>query len=390
MMPEVSNETSLKGQPRILHIIPGVAPWMGGPTKAIKTIVEEQLSQGLEVHILTTNYGLKAKAAEALESQLPITILKANLYLDISPGMVLWLQKKLRSFDLVHIHSFFSFPCIVGAYLAQRQNKPYIIRPCGALDTWCMEQRSLKKSLFLKVLGSDLLNSAAALHVTSKLEGQAASKLEIRSTQYCIPLGFDIANGSDENRDVSQTPKDFLTFLFLARLHPKKNLEGTLESFARVQTSTSGSRLLIAGDGPEDYVRQLKAKAEELNIFEQCEFLGHVSGADKQRAYDESDVYLLPSMGENFGISVVEAMDQGLPVIISDEVGVESAVSEYRAGLVVPARNNDALVSAMERCFDPSFRATCAKNAKALVASEFEVSVMGDRIEKMYREVLAR
>tara|TARA_Y100001954_G_scaffold236187_1_gene295963 strand:+ start:722 stop:1999 length:1278 start_codon:yes stop_codon:yes gene_type:complete len=391
MTPHISTGGSQTIEARVLHIIPGIAPWMGGPTKAIKTIVEEQLSRGLKVAILTTDCGLSAQEIETLESRLPVIICKANLYVDISFGMVLWLQKNLRQFDVIHIHSFFSFPCIVGAYWAKRLGVPYIIRPCGALDTWSLEQKSLKKRLFLKGVGTDLLNGAAALHVTSNLEGAAAHNLQIRSQQFRIPLGFHINqdNAPSEEMATGQAQRP-ITFLFLARLHPKKNLEGTLEAFAKVQTLAKDSKLLIAGGGPPEYVRQLKDKTEQLNIEGQCEFLGHVSGAEKQKVYAHSDVYLLPSWGENFGISVVEAMDNGLPVVVSDAVGVESAVSEYNAGVVVPVGDTEALVKGMQTCLDPDFRQTCAANAKSLVAAEFEVSVMGARLEEMYQEVLSR
>ena len=103
--------------------------------------------------------------------------------------------------------------------------------------------------------------------------------------------------------------------LFLGRLHPVKNLEALHRRVAGGSREASAMRLLrIAGQGEPEYTAELKRRAGKRGI----QFTGFLSGAEKAMALQQASLLVLPSLHENFGIAVVEAIAEGLPVVISD------------------------------------------------------------------------
>ena len=98
--------------------------------------------------------------------------------------------------------------------------------------------------------------------------------------------------------------------LFLARLHPKKGLERIVSALADT-ASLNTAHLLIAGSGEPQYERSLHHLCEQLGIAERVHFLGFLKEGQKRQALLGSDLYVLPSASENFGISVLEALNAG-------------------------------------------------------------------------------
>ena len=102
-----------------------------------------------------------------------------------------------------------------------------------------------------------------------------------------------------------------------------------------------------------------------------------------------ADVFVLPSRAENFGIAVVEALAAGLPVIISDEVGIHPQIRESSAGLVI-GPDEDALARAILELMDEPQRRRMSGAARPLAEQHYSSKVMGSRLADLYREVVGR
>jgi glycosyltransferase involved in cell wall biosynthesis len=122
--------------------------------------------------------------------------------------------------------------------------------------------------------------------------------------------------------------------LFLSRLDPKKGVDVLIESFVSlVRRSEFGAwRLVIAGDGPRDYVAALKEKAANSHWVI---FTGWVEGEQKEAILRNAALLALPSRQENFGFCVREALARGVPVLLSPQVNLAREIEAAEAGWIV-------------------------------------------------------
>jgi glycosyltransferase involved in cell wall biosynthesis len=139
-------------------------------------------------------------------------------------------------------------------------------------------------------------------------------------------------------------PEQGAKILFVGRLEPHKGLVDLVEAFDRLRVENRAVSLIIAGDGSlSDWARH--QASPERSIY----YLGRLAGEQVWDAYEISDIFVLPSHFEPWGLVVNEAMAFGLPVIASDRVGcVDDLVQQNRSGFVVPAGSPDELRSALE------------------------------------------
>ena len=137
---------------------------------------------------------------------------------------------------------------------------------------------------------------------------------------------------------------DAIPFIFVSvgNLIPIKAFDKLIEAFAQVKGNT---KLLIIGDGPEK--ERLKNQIDTLQLGNHAELLGRLERTEINKIYQKSHVFVLPSQSETFGVSYIEAMYAGLPVIATRCGGPESFVNESN-GLLVPVNDVAALAKAMK------------------------------------------
>ena len=100
--------------------------------------------------------------------------------------------------------------------------------------------------------------------------------------------------------------------------------------------------LMIAGSGEPAYERYLCTLVAELNLRERVFFLGLITGAQKVSLYQAADVFVLPTLQENFGLVLTEALACGTPLVTTDNGGCRDYAIDQETALVVPARDPDA------------------------------------------------
>ena len=173
------------------------------------------------------------------------------------------------------------------------------------------------------------------------------------------------ASSRHEARHRYGIESDALVILYLGRLEPYKGLFDLFEAFQRLKEQDSRLSLLIAGDGSLSSWAKDKASAEQ-SIF----YVGRLSGERVWEAYAISDIFVLPSHFEPWGLVVNEAMASGLPVIATDQVGcVDDLVKHAKSGLVVPAGAPSELARAMKSlASDADLRKRMSAEAKRIIA----------------------
>lgn len=149
------------------------------------------------------------------------------------------------------------------------------------------------------------------------------------------------------NRDAPVPAFASRAFVIVARLVPKKNIAAALRAYAAYRArGGSKRRLRILGDGPLE--AELKAEAEALAIGDAVDFAGFVQTEAVSDTLRAALALLLPSVEEQFGFVVIEAMALGVPVICSRNAGaVDLMVDDGLNGFVVDPADSDAIASAM-------------------------------------------
>ena len=147
--------------------------------------------------------------------------------------------------------------------------------------------------------------------------------------------------------------------------------------------------LVVAGNADPRYLSSLKDVAAKLGVHDRVVWAGFVGGQRKSEVMADSDIFVLPSHSENFGIAVAEAMAAGLPVVVSDQVGIHREISRTGAGLVVPL-DVDRLASALEKLAgDPRLRRAMGLRGRELAEHEYSHSAVTERILSAYNGIVA-
>ena len=182
---------------------------------------------------------------------------------------------------------------------------------------------------------------------------------------------------------------DEVTFLAAGRLEPRKGMILLIEAFAAMP---SEYRLRIVGDGPER--KRLESSVASYELNDRVVFTGSVSHDEMRSEFENSDVFVFPSLRDTSGAVVLEAMAMALPVICFDHQGGAEMVGDDR-GIRVPLGSRkstvDGLRDAMIRSAEnPALRHGLGMKARSWVCSDYDWGAKADRFEADYRRLIAR
>src|ERR1043165_1373088 len=242
---------------KVLHVIPSVAERSGGPATAIVPMCRALMQQGVEVQLISTGIQEATEYKGVPAHLFPVELGESFKY---SRPMASWLDANIRNFDLAHIHAVFNHSSVAAARACRDAGVPYVIRPLGTLDPWSMTQKSLRKRLFWQVSGKAMLQRAASVHYTSEAEKLSTEGRMGLNHGKVIPLGIETPTAINSPAD--HLPEPYV--LVLSRLNPKKGLDLLIDAFQSLETQHW--HLVIAGDGPSEYVSKLKSKVKGENI----------------------------------------------------------------------------------------------------------------------------
>jgi glycosyltransferase involved in cell wall biosynthesis len=372
---------------RVLHVIPSLSREHGGPTLAVRQMLAAMVSTDILLQVATTDDGEPMVNAH----HTVFLFRKIFHFYKFAPAFVFWFWRRAKSYDVVHIHTLFSFMTTVSGVICRLRGVPYVLRPLGTLAPYGLSQRRpLLKRLSMALIEGPLLRHAAAVHFTSNAELQEAQRLNCTFRPVVIPLA---AESDPESRRVdvpvqSATKRsDKKTVLYLSRLDPKKNVEALLQAFAGVHKKVPDSRLVVAGGGVASYVTSLKRLCNELDISFVVEWVGFASGEAKAKLFDDATLYVLPSFAENFGIAVAEALAAGVPCVVSTGVALASDIVEYSAGRAVEPTTTALEDAIVEMLGNDSELSLASSNARRLATERFSMSAMRERLTNLYNRV---
>jgi phosphatidyl-myo-inositol dimannoside synthase len=194
-----------------------------------------------------------------------------------------------------------------------------------------------------------------------------------------VPNGVVISETSSDS--ASSLKRNIVTTV--SRLVPRKGQDTVLRALPRLLADVPDAVYRIVGNGPE--LPRLQALAQELRLDRHVEFYGQVSDSERARLLDECKVFVLatratPTDFEGLGIAVLEAMQQGKPVVVTRAGGVPELVEDGRTGIVVEPDDSEALAAALSGLLrDPGRAAMLGANARLAVTEKYDWNLIAGR-----------
>ena len=288
--------------------------------------------------------------------------------------------------DLVH----FEFGHVARGLIPPRRDRPFGVAVSfrGAdLNYLGLEEPDFYREIWehadaLHVLGEDLWRRAL-------LRGCPPWK-----PHYLIPPSIDTSifdPGTRLHTEIAGGSERPLRIISVGRLHWKKGYEYALGAVRQLADTARHFEYRIAGGPDDEGERQRTLFAiHDLGLESHTDLLGAVSHSAVRESLAWADVFLHSAVSEGFGNAVLEAQAMCVPVVCTDADGLSENVEHGLTGLVVPRRDSSALAMALSTLGqEPGLRDEMGRAGRRRVQEHFELRAQLDRVEKMYRDVIA-
>lgn len=271
------------------------------------------------------------------------------------PGVLsktLWRLVRNGKFDAVYIGGYYFREAWTAMLAAKLSGVPIIL----CTDSHSLESRRANSKLtkaVKKMIVGRIFRMAAAVNTSSSGAKRYLKSLGVPDER--IFLGRSIVDNSWWTERAAQVdraavrhqwkiPIDAAVTLYCAKLQPWKRPRDLLQAFVRA--NVPGSYLVFAGDGP--LRATLEQEVRHAGVSERVRFLGFVNQTGLPGVYSASNLLVLPSEYEPFGVVVNEAMLCGCPAVVSDRVGAKyDLIQEGETGCIFPCGNIEALANVL-------------------------------------------
>lgn len=279
--------------------------------------------------------------------------------------------------DVVDLQGLWTWSSRVNLSHWQQSRKPYVVTPRGMLDPWALGNSAWKKRLFWLFVERSNLKHAHCLRATAEMEAQHFRDLGLSAPIAIVPNAIEIPKLKPRT-----TTKE-RQMLFLSRIHPKKGADILLRVWAELEHDYPEWNLVIAGIDERGHEGELKVLASKLRV-KRVSFPGDVYGEKKEALYRASDLFVLPTHAENFGLVVAEALAQEVPVVTTTNAPW-SRLNEKKCGWSIALdkeRLRDTLACAMLMTKDQLRE--MGQNGRKWVEDEFSTTQTKIKMREVY------
>jgi glycosyltransferase involved in cell wall biosynthesis len=305
-----------------------------------------------------------------------------------------WFAAHLPRFDVVELHAVFSFVTIRAAQACRRLRKPYLLRPHGSLDPFDLSKRGTLKRILGPVFLRPVLAGSAGVMCTSQREADLVETYGAKPARFVVPLPVPRLEGDPGGREAFRAkhgiPGDAFVVLFLSRIDYKKGLEFLLPALAAARREHQDVWFVLAGGGEAAFVDGIRRRIVELGLTGCTREVGFVSGPEKAAAFQAADLFALPSLNENFGIVIVEAMQAGRPVLISDQVYIHPEIIAAGAGVLCRPDPGDCERALRTVLADRRAAQAMGERAAVLAAARFSPEAATRQLLGVYEQICRR
>lgn len=282
--------------------------------------------------------------------------------------------KQVGSVDILHAH--WSFAGLIALAATRSSKKPFVVTFHGS-DLMGASGAMMKVARLVA-------SKAEKVIVHSKAMVEAATKLTDSTKIMLLPHGvdvdkFDLADTSGSNP---------VRIIAVGRLSPEKGFDLLVDALGRLGDQFKWECTFI-GEGPQR--KLLEGRIEKYGIESQVHLPGAVPHDRLVRLLAESQIGVVPSRREGFGMACLEQCASGLPVVVSKCGGLEDIVIDGETGIIVPVENPEKLADALEKLIsNKKLRQDMGQAGRKRAAEEFSYKVASEKLIEIYNRVLAK
>ncbi len=336
---------------KLLQIVTSMNPKSGGPSQGIRNLNSIFPKLDLQVDILT--FDNEVSSVEELNSYQLINLGYGITSFQYHKKLKKWLIKNLTNYDFVSVHGIWQYHN-VAVYQAMKylkKNKSnkipkVIIMPHGMLDPYFQKAqdrkfKALRNTIVWKLTERKAINAADAIFFTCQEELNLANyTFKDYYPKKVINVGYGIEHPPEyidqmklafEMKCPSVKNKKY--WLFISRIHPKKGIKELIEVYKHLcKTNNDLPDLVLAGPTENTFAKEMIQLADNNSAIH---FPDMLTGDAKWGAFYGSELFILPSYQENFGIAIVEAMACFKPVLITKQVNIWKEIEDGDCGWII-------------------------------------------------------
>ncbi|MBU1337622.1 MAG: N-acetyl-alpha-D-glucosaminyl L-malate synthase BshA [Acidobacteria bacterium] len=363
------------------------------PTHGGSGVVASELAIGLakkghKIHIVSyaTPFRLRSFHQNILIHEVGITTYPLFKYPPYALGLATKLVELVETHGLELIHAHYAIPHAASAWLAKQILSPQGIKIITTLHGTDITLVGTDRS-FHRVVKFTIEHSDGVTTVSNYLKECTVREFGIRRDIRVIPNFID-PERPDKNRGLcereSYAPHGEKILMHASNFRPVKRVGDVVRIFAQVR-STIPAKLLLVGDGPERPSIQLLVK--ELQLGGDVFFLSEQDHLEP--LFFCTDLFLLPSEQESFGLTALEAMNCGVPVIATQTGGLPEVITHGETGYLFPVGQiKEMAEQAVALLNDPEQHEQFKRQAKRHAAKSFNADQIIPQYEAYYEEIL--
>jgi glycosyltransferase involved in cell wall biosynthesis len=288
----------------VVHGIAGIARAHGGTSTFVVELANAQARlPGNRVTLITG-----APADDELCVSPAVEVVRADGA--ASFGRAASMIDRRHRIDLIHAHGLWQQGSHDLGVAARTLGTAFVLAPHGMLEPNALRLKRFRKLAAMALFQRRSLVRADALYATADMEADELRRLGFRQPFIVAPPGVELPQPDALRR---RPAPGTTTAVFLSRIHPKKNVLGLIDAWAR--TRPPGWTLVLSGPDADGHSAAVLARIQALGVGDTVRLCGPLYGEDKARLFQEATLFILPSFSENFGIVVAEALSYGVPVI---------------------------------------------------------------------------
>jgi glycosyltransferase involved in cell wall biosynthesis len=298
-----------------------------------------------------------------------------------TPGLPNTLER-LRP-DLTDVQGLWTYISLANWRFHKRTSTPYVITPRGMLDPWARRRSSWKKRIVISWFERAHLAGATCFRVTSPMEARHLRDYGLRRPLAIVPNGVEIPP-NQARAPRGDAPR---RLLFLSRIHPKKGIAYLLRSWDTLHKRYPEWELAIVGPDEVGHTAQMQRYAADMEL-PRVLWLDAAEGPKKLSLYRDSDLFVLPTHAENFGLVVAEALAAGLPVVTTTNAPWEGLRTNGCGWWV--ELDDTSLTSALDHAMSLSDAERLEKGARGRqwMKRDFSWASVGRELNGVYRWIL--
>lgn len=368
---------------RILMIVDGFYPAIGGAEKQARLLSRELAAKGHRVEVLAPlleHSQLKTTSIDGvpiMRLRYPRIRLLGSVALWFT--FLVWLWRRRHDYDAIHIHMVKHLAAAAGL-LRPWLKATITVKVSGAweFDGGLLDSK-LKHNPFYRWLNW-CVQRVDTVQCISEFTREKLREAHYREAQLrMIPNAVDNQHFDVKSR-VARAPNSAAHVVYVGRLRKLKGLDVLLDAWRHLPRNAA--RLTIAGDG--DQMDVLKQLLVDYNLSDSVTLLGATDAV--KEVLLSADIYVQPSFQEGMPNSVLEAMAAHLPIVATRISGNEDVVRDQYNGLLVPVKDPAALTQAlMQLINDPALAITMGQHSRDMIDTQFCTTAVIAKLEKAYR-----